>query len=139
MRVDSIKNGIVIDHILPGCAMKIYRMLRLNELDCTVAVLQNVPSKQMGKKDIIKIDKIVDIDYDILGYASPDITLDIVREGTVCEKIKIETPKELHNVLFCNNPRCISSTEQEIEHIFKLSDKEKRIYRCIYCDKEQGI
>lgn len=134
MKIDSIKNGIVIDHITSGNGMKLYQLLGLDELDCSVAIIKNVLSKKTGKKDIIKIDADIDIDMDILGYVDPDVTINIIRDGRVSEKSKIELPELLKNVIFCKNPRCITSCEHEIEHIFKLSDREKRIYRCAYCE-----
>ena len=134
MRVDSMKNGIVIDHITCGRAMDIYSMLSLDKLDCAVALLQSVPSKKMGKKDIIKIDCIIDINFDVLGFISPNITIDIVRGGEVVEKKHIELPEKLTDILVCKNPRCITSVEQDIHHVFRLTDKEKGTYRCIYCD-----
>ena len=134
MRVDSMKDGIVIDHIACGKAMDIYSMLSLDRLDCAVALLQSVPSKKMGKKDIIKIDCIIDINFDVLGFISPNITIDIVRGGEVVEKKHIELPEKLTDILVCKNPRCITSVEQDIHHVFRLTDKEKGTYRCIYCD-----
>ncbi len=134
MRVDSVKNGIVIDHIACGKAMQIYDMLSLDQLDCTVAILKNVPSRKMGKKDIIKIDCNMDINFDVLGFISPNITVDIIRDGKVAEKRHIDLPEQVVNTLKCKNPRCITSTEQDINHIFKLTDREKGIYRCVYCD-----
>ena len=136
MRVDSVKNGIVIDQIACGKAMQIYNMLSLDKLDCTVAILKNVPSGKMGKKDIIKIDRDIEINFDVLGFISPNITVDIVKNGKVSEKKHIALPEKLIDILKCRNPRCITSTEQDIKHIFKLADREKGIYRCIYCDSE---
>ena len=136
MRVDSVKNGIVIDHIACGKAMQMYNMLSLDKLDCTVAILKNVPSGKMGKKDIIKIDRDIEINFDVLGFISPNITVDIVKNGKVSEKKHIALPEKLIDILKCRNPRCITSTEQDIKHIFKLADREKGIYRCIYCDSE---
>lgn len=134
MRVDSVNNGIVIDHIDKGKAMQIYDLLSLDKLDCSVALLKNVPSNKMGKKDIIKIDCDIDINFDVLGYISPHITVDIVKNGAVCEKRHIELPEKIHDILKCKNPRCITSVEQDIRHVFRLANREKRIYRCIYCD-----
>ncbi len=134
MHVDSIKNGVVIDHIEAGKAMEIYSLLSLDKLDSTVAILKNVPSNKMGKKDIIKIDCDIDFNFDVLGYISPSITVAIVRDGKVVEKKHIELPERLVDILKCKNPRCITSTEQEIHHIFRLTDREHGIYRCIYCD-----
>ena len=136
MNIDSINNGFVIDHITAGRGMKLYNLLGLDELDCTVAIIKNVNSSKMGKKDIIKIDADININMDILGYVDPDVTVDIIKDGVLVEKKKIELPKTLKNVLFCKNPRCITTTEQEIEHVFNLTDKEERIYRCIYCESK---
>ncbi len=134
MHIDSIKNGIVIDHITAGKAMQIYNMLSLDELDCTVAVLKNVQSNKMGKKDIIKIDSNIDIDLDVLGFICPSITVAIVKDEKIIEKKHISLPERMTDIVKCKNPRCITSTEQDIHHIFKLVDKEKGVYRCIYCD-----
>lgn len=136
MRVDSVNNGIVIDHISSGKAMEIYSLLSLDDLDCTVAVLKNVPSSKMGRKDIIKVDCKMDINFDVLGYISPNITVDVIKDGEVEEKRHIELPETLTDILKCKNPRCITSTEQEIKHVFRLADREKRTYRCIYCDTQ---
>lgn len=134
MNVDAIKNGIVIDHIIAGKAMQIYEMLGLDKLDSSVAVIMNVPSEKMGKKDIIKIDKNIEIDLDVLGYISPNITVDIVEDGQVTKKKHIALPEELTDIISCKNPRCITSTEQGIHHIFRLTDREQGVYRCVYCD-----
>lgn len=134
MNIDSIKNGIVIDHITAGKGMELYQLLNLDEVDCSVAFIKNVNSKKMGKKDIIKIDADIEINMDILGYVDPDVTVDIIKDGVLVEKKKIELPKTLKNVLICKNPRCITTTEQEIEHIFKLTDVENKVYRCMYCE-----
>ena len=133
MKIDSITNGIVIDHITAGKAMQIYDMLGLDKLDCSVALLRNVSSGKMGRKDIIKIDEVIDINFEVLGYVSPNITVDIIRDGVVQEKKHLALPQELHNILHCKNPRCITTTEQDIEHIFRLSPTQG-VYRCIYCD-----
>ena len=134
MNIDSIKNGFVIDHIEAGKAMRIYEMLHLGELDCQVAIIKNAHSTKMGKKDIIKIDSAIDLDLDVLGYVSPHITVDVIRDGVRVEKKHIELPDTLTNILRCKNPRCITTTEQEIPHIFRLANAEKREYRCVYCD-----
>lgn len=134
MNIDSIKNGIVIDHISPGGGMELYRLLSLDNLDCTVALIKNVGSRKMGKKDIIKIDAAIDLDTDILGYVDPNVTVNIIREGEIVEKKQIALPERLSGVIACKNPRCITSTEQELPHIFRLTDPEKRVYRCIYCE-----
>ncbi len=134
MNIDAIKNGIVIDHIAAGKGMELYHLLGLDNLDCSVAIIKNVNSRKMGKKDIIKIDAAIDVDMDILGYVDPDATINIIRDGKRVEKRKINLPEMLTNVIFCKNPRCITATEQELPHVFKLADREKRVYRCIYCD-----
>ncbi|CDC13371.1 MAG: aspartate carbamoyltransferase regulatory subunit [Clostridium sp.] len=134
MNIDSIKNGIVIDHITAGRSMKIYRLLGLESLDCSVALIKNVTSRKTGKKDIIKIDSDFDVDTDILGYVDPGVTVNIIRDGKIAEKRTLELPTELTDVLKCKNPRCITSTEQELPHIFRLTDREHRVYRCIYCE-----
>lgn len=136
MNIDAIKNGIVIDHIKAGKSMEIYDYLNLGELDCTVAVIKNVVSKKMGKKDIIKIDSEFDIDFNILGVIDPDITVNIIKDGVRVSKEKPQLPKEITNVVKCKNPRCITSTEQEIAHIFKLTDEKNGVYRCIYCESK---
>ena len=134
MNIDSIKNGIVIDHITAGLGMEIYRLLKLDELDCSVAIIKNAASQKMGKKDIIKIDANIDLDMDIIGYVDPGISVSIIKDNRLVEKKNIALPERLVNVIHCKNPRCIISTEQELPHVFKLSDKEKKIYRCIYCE-----
>ena len=134
MTVDTIKNGIVIDHITAGLGMKIYSLLKLDELDCQVALIKNAPSKKIGKKDIIKIDSAIDLKTDVLGYIDPDVTVNIIKDGNIVEKKQIALPERLENVISCRNPRCITTTEQELSQIFKLTDKENRVYRCIYCE-----
>ncbi|MBR2957132.1 MAG: aspartate carbamoyltransferase regulatory subunit [Clostridia bacterium] len=134
MKIDSIKNGIVIDHITAGKAMKIYNLLGLDELDCSVALIKNVSSSKMGKKDIIKIDTDFHVDLDILGYVDPGATVNIIQNEEMVAKKKLELPEKLTNVIKCKNPRCITSTEQELPQMFKLTDKEKKVYRCVYCE-----
>ena len=134
MNIDSIKNGIVIDHITAGKGMEIYKLLGLDSLDCSVALIKNVSSRKMGKKDIIKIDSDFDIDTDILGFVDPDVTVNIIKDGKTAEKKTIGLPERLTNVLTCKNPRCISATEQELPQIFKLTDRQRRVYRCLYCE-----
>ncbi len=134
MNIDSIKNGIVIDHITAGKGMEIYKLLGLDSLDCSVALIKNVSSRKMGKKDIIKIDSDFDVDTDILGFVDPDVTVNIIKDGKTAEKKTIGLPERLTNVLTCKNPRCISATEQELPQIFKLTDRERRVYRCLYCE-----
>lgn len=134
MNIDSIKNGIVIDHITAGLGMELYRLLSLDELDCTVALIKNVSSRKMGKKDIIKIDAAIDLNMDILGYVDENVTVNIIRGDKIVEKKRIALPERLINVISCKNPRCITSCEQELPHIFRLTDPEKRVYRCLYCE-----
>ena len=134
MNIDSIRNGLVIDHISAGNGMKIYELLGLSELDCSIAIIKNAGSRKMGKKDIIKIDADLSVDLDILGYVDPGITINVIKDGILVEKKTVDLPETLTNVLKCKNPRCITSTEQELKHVFKLTDREKRIYRCIYCE-----
>lgn len=134
MNIDSIKNGIVIDHIKAGNSMEIYELLKLEELECSVAIIKNAQSRKMGKKDIIKIDADVNINFEILGYIDPDITVNIIKDGVLAEKRHLSLPESLTNVIVCKNPRCITSVENGIDHIFKLSDKEQGTYRCAYCE-----
>ena len=134
MNIDSIKNGIVIDHIKAKKGMEIYKALNLGELDCSVAIITNAKSKKMGRKDIIKIDKKIDLDLDILGYIDEDITINIIQNNERVEKYHVELPKEIVNIAKCKNPRCITSSENELQQIFILTDKEKKIYRCKYCE-----
>ena len=134
MVIDPISNGIVLDHITAGRSMELYQILRLDKLKCSVAVITNVPSRKMGRKDIIKIGEIIDLNFDVLGYVDPGITVSIVRDGKLDRKFAVELPERVVNVIKCKNPRCITSTEQEIPQIFKLTDKEERVYRCMYCE-----
>ena len=134
MNVDSIQNGIVIDHISAGNGMTLYDLLGLDQLDASIAIIKNVNSKKMGKKDIIKIDADIPVDLDLIGYVDPDATVNVIRNGILVEKRKPELPEVLTDVIKCKNPRCITSVEQELKHVFRLTDKEKRIYRCIYCE-----
>lgn len=136
MNIDGVNNGIVIDHIEAGKGIRIYEQLQLNKLDCSVAIIQNVASEKYGKKDIIKVDQDIPLDFDVLGYMDPHITVNHVKDGKLASKVHLELPETLTNVIRCKNPRCITSVEQEIKHIFKLVDREKRIYRCAYCDVE---
>lgn len=134
MKIDEIRNGIVIDHIRAGRSMEIYHFLHLEQLDCSVAIIKNVQSKKMGKKDIIKIDDYLDIDMNVLGYIDPEVTINIIKDGKRVEKRKPELPEKIENVLKCKNPRCITSVEPDIPHVFRLTERESRIYRCIYCE-----
>ena len=134
MYIDSIQNGIVIDHIRAGLAMELFRLLELDKLDCSVAVIKNASSRKLGKKDIIKIDSLIDLDLEVLGYVDPDVTVDIIRDGKLVKKKSIALPEKLTNVIFCKNPRCITQTEQELPHVFRLTDRQNRVYRCLYCE-----
>ena len=134
MNIDSIKNGIVIDHIQAKMGLEIYDVLNLGELDCSVAIITNARSEKMGRKDIIKIDRAIDLDLDILGYLDPNITVNIIKDDVRVEKYHVELPKEIRNIIKCKNPRCITSSEQELEQVFVLADKDKKKYRCKYCE-----
>lgn len=134
MNIDSIQNGVVIDHIKAGCGMKLYDLLNLDELDVSVAIIKNVTSKKMGKKDIIKIDADIELDFDVIGYVDPDATVNIIKNGALTDKKSIGLPQTLTNVIKCKNPRCITSCEQELDHVFKLTDKNSKTYRCVYCE-----
>lgn len=134
MNIDSIKNGIVIDHITAGKGMLLYELLRLGELDCSVALIKNVQSDKIGKKDIIKVDSEIPINFDVIGYVAPEATVNIIKNSELTDKRAIEMPLILTNVIHCKNPRCITSTERDLDHIFKLNSAENKVYRCIYCD-----
>lgn len=135
LNIGVIHDGIVIDHIEAGKAMKIYQYLNLEKLDCSVAIIKNARSNKMGKKDIIKIDGFLDIDLDILGVMDRNITINIIKNGTLQEKRNLDLPSKVTDIIKCKNPRCITSVEHNISQIFKLTDKEKGIYRCIYCEQ----
>lgn len=137
MKIDSIQNGIVLDHITAGKALTVYHNLGLDKLDCSIGILQNVRSSKMGKKDILKIHQEYDINLEVLGYIDPDITVSIIKDGQTVEKKKLALPKRLVNIKKCKNPRCITSVEPDIPHIFNLTDEENRIYRCIYCEADK--
>ena len=136
MNIDSINNGIVIDHIEAGKAMEIYHFLGLENLDCSVAIIKNVRSKKSGKKDIIKIDNDIDVDMDVLGYIDTNITANIIKDGKIIEKKHMELPQKIVNIIKCQNPRCITSVERELDHVFILTGKENKIYRCKYCEMQ---
>ena len=134
MNVDSIKNGIVIDHIAAGKGMQLYDLLGLDKLDCSVAIIKNVPSKKMGRKDIIKVDADVSLNLDVIGFVDPEATVNIIRDSRLVEKKVIPMPQTVTGVIKCKNPRCITSTEQDLPHVFQLTDKENKVYRCLYCE-----
>jgi aspartate carbamoyltransferase regulatory subunit len=136
MLVNPIKDGIVLDHITAGKGMELYKILGLSELECTVAVITNATSVKMGKKDIIKIDGVVKLDLDIIGYIDPGVTVNIIRDAVVVERRHLKLPAIISGVKKCKNPRCITSTEQELTQTFKLVDEETKTYRCIYCESK---
>ncbi len=135
MQIDSIVNGVVIDHIKAGKSMEMYNYLQLNRLKNTVAIIKNVKSKKLGVKDMIKIDGDIDKSLDLLGFFDENITISIIRNGSTVEKIHPGLPQTVSDVISCKNPRCITTTEPEITQVFVLTDKEKRIYRCSYCEQ----
>ncbi len=134
MNIDSIKNGIVIDHIAAGKGMQLYDLLGLDKLDCSVAIIKNVPSKKMGRKDIIKVDADVPLNLDVIGFVDPEATVNVIRDSKLVEKKTIPMPLTVTGVIKCKNPRCITSTEQDLPHVFQLTDKENKVYRCLYCE-----
>ena len=134
MNIDSIQNGVVIDHITAGGGAKLYDLLGLDGLDCSIALIRNVASKKMGRKDIIKIDASIPVNLDVIGYVDPDATVNVIRDGKLVEKKSIPMPEQLVNVIKCKNPRCITSCEQELDHIVRLTDRDQKVYRCIYCE-----
>ena len=137
LNISGLNEGLVLDHIPAGKSMDIYNYLGLGKLDCQVAIIKNCRSNKMGKKDIIKIEGGIDlIDLDVLGFADPGITVNIIRDGSISDKKKLMLPKKLTNVVKCKNPRCITTIEQELPHIFFLADKEKKVYRCLYCEEK---
>lgn len=134
MIIGQIRDGIVLDHITAGKGMDIYKILGLGELDCVVAMIKNADSEKMGKKDIIKIGRVIDLDFAVLGYIDPGITVNIIRGGALAKRERLTLPERITDVIRCKNPRCITSTEQELRHEFKLTDREKGVYRCVYCE-----
>ena len=134
MNVDSIRDGIVIDHIAAGCGMKLYRLLGLETLEAPVAMITNVVSAKRGRKDIIKIDADIPVNFDVIGYVDPGATVNIIRNGELKEKKALGMPERLENVIRCKNPRCVSTTEQELPQIFLLTDRENKEYRCAWCE-----
>ena len=139
MNIDGVRTGVVLDHIKAGKSMMVYELLGLDKVSNCVAIIQNADSSKYGKKDIIKIDEAIDLDYDVLGYIDSNITVNIVKDGKLERKHHMELPQTLKNVVKCKNPRCITSVEQEIVHTFKLVDRENKVYRCIYCDAEHKV
>ena len=136
LNVGAIKEGFVLDHIKAGMSLSIYHDLKLDELDCCVAIIKNAKSNKMGKKDIIKISDAFEVNFDVLGYIDPEVTVCVIENGSVKSKHKVELPEKIVNIAKCKNPRCITSVEQEIDHVFKLTDREHQVYRCIYCESK---
>ena len=135
MNIDAIQNGIVIDHITAGRGMRIYELLGLDALDVSVALIKNAVShRDGGRKDIIKIDSTMAVNFDVLGYVDPGVTVNIIKNGELVEKRRIDMPEKLTNVIRCKNPRCITSTERAIDHVFRLTDRNNKVYRCVYCE-----
>ena len=134
MIIGQLKDGYVLDHITAGRGMEIYDLLGLGELDCSVAMIKNAESPKMGLKDIIKIGRLIDLDFGVLGYIDPGITVDIIRDGKRVDKKHLSLPETISGVIRCRNPRCITSAEQGLTHEFRLTDREKKVYRCVYCD-----
>ena len=138
LNVGALREGFVLDHIKAGKAMTIYHDLKLDKLDCTVAIIKNARSNKMGKKDIIKIADNMDLNLDVLGYIDPDITVCYIRDGKIVEKKHLELPEKIVNIVHCKNPRCITSVEQDLDQVFKLTDRENRVYRCAYCESKKS-
>ena len=137
LNVSGISEGFVLDHIQAGKSMDIYHYLRLDKLHCCVAIIKNAKSNKMGKKDIMKIECPIDvIDLDILGFIDHNITINIIQDEKIVEKKRLKLPKEITNVIKCKNPRCITSIEQELDHVFVLTDPENEVYRCKYCEEK---
>ena len=136
LNVGKIEEGFVLDHIEAGKSLSIYHHLQLDKLDCTVAIIKNAKSNKMGKKDIIKIDSAIELNWDVIGYLAPACTVNIIRDGELVKRKKLSLPEEVTGVIRCKNPRCITSVEQELEHKFKLTDRENKVYRCIYCESK---
>ncbi len=136
MIIGQIKDGIVLDHITAGNGMTLYNLLGLGNLDCQVALIQNADSVKMGKKDIIKVDKVIDLNIEALGYVDPGVTVNIIRDGELAKRQRIDIPERIVNIIKCKNPRCITTVEQELDHIFELADRENRVYRCMYCESK---
>ena len=136
MIIGQIKDGIVLDHITAGRSTEISKVLGLDALDCTVAMIKNADSEKMGKKDIIKVAQVIDLDFTVLGYLDPGITVNIIKDGKLAKREKLSLPEKITGIIKCKNPRCITSCEQELQHEFVLTNPETQTYRCIYCDNE---
>ena len=136
MIIGKIEDGLVLDHIKAGEGMTLYKILGLDSLDCQVALIKNAESKKMGRKDILKIDQLIDVNLDAIGYVDPGITVNIIKNGKLVKRTHIDPPEEIVDIIKCKNPRCITTTEQELQHVFKLTDRENGVYRCIYCESK---
>ena len=136
MIIGQIRDGIVLDHITAENGIRIYDILGLGKLDCTVAMIKNADSSKMGKKDIIKVGQVIDLDFAVLGYIDPGITVNIIRDGKLLKSEHLSLPERVTGIIKCKNPRCITSCEQELEQEFRLTDRENKVYRCVYCDSE---
>ena len=137
LNVGKIEQGFVLDHIKAGKAMTIYRDLKLDQKDCTVAIIMNARSNVMGRKDILKVEcPINQLNLDIVGFIDPNITVNVIEDGEIVEKKKLELPREIRNVIRCKNPRCITSIEQGLDQVFILTDPKKAVYRCKYCEEK---
>ena len=136
MIIGKIEDGIVLDHIKAGEGMTLYKILGLDSLDCQVALIKNAESKKMGRKDILKINQLIDVNLDAIGYVDPGITVNIIKNGKLVKRTHIDPPEEIVDIIKCKNPRCITTTEQELQHVFKLTDRENGVYRCIYCESK---
>ena len=136
MIIGQIRDGIVLDHITAGNGIRIYDILGLGKLDCTVAMIKNADCSKMGKKDIIKVGQVIDLDFAVLGYIDPGITVNIIRDGKLLKREHLSLPERVTGIIKCKNPRCITSCEQELEQEFRLTDRENKVYRCVYCDSE---
>ncbi|RGZ00660.1 aspartate carbamoyltransferase regulatory subunit [Clostridium sp. AM58-1XD] len=139
LNISGLSEGVVLDHIQAGKSMEIYRNLGLEHLECQIAIIKNAKSNKMGRKDIIKIEGSLDtLDLDALGYIDHNITVNIIRNNTIVEKRQLKLPNRITNVIHCKNPRCITSIEQELPHIFYLADEKNEVYRCLYCEEKYG-
>ncbi len=137
LNISGIQEGFVLDHIQPGMSLQIYHDLKLDQLDCTVAIIKNAKSSKMGKKDMLKVECPIEaLDLDILGFIDHNITVNVIQDNCIVSKKELRLPKQVTNVIRCKNPRCITSTEQELDQIFVLTDPEKEVYRCKYCEEK---
>ena len=136
MIIGKIEDGIVLDHIQAGRGMELYNILGLEKLDCEVALIQNAPSEKLGRKDILKIDKLIDLNIDAVGYVDPGITVNIIKDGELAKRKHLELPEEIVDIVKCKNPRCITTIEQELPQVFRLTDRKNKVYRCRYCESK---